>query len=230
MARWTFLISLAVWGLLGSCANPTAVQEQGPKIFEQYYIRYLQAERQLKAQATFFEGDSLLSATPKTFFGGVSFLGSGMKPRTLPGNTIRYTTTRNRLAYPERFRFGYKNDAGDLVDYKLELKPIDNFFLKDSIRLGQAATIVVNGGALDQNETLVFLFNDQEQKATSITVEGPTTEIEYLLPAEQLQQLAVGTGELYLVKKQVTRDSIDNRRMESTLEFYSASKEFTVKD
>lgn len=212
---------------LTSCTS-SEIADTSPTIFEQYYVRFLQTEQQIKATASFFEGDSLATANPKTFFGGVSFLGSGMEAKTLPNNIARYTTTRNRITYPERFRFGYKNDTGELQDFNVELEPIDDFFLQDSILLNQDVLVTVNGGQLASDEQLVFLFNDSKNRATSISFDGPRESIEYSLSAPQLQSLNMGKGEFYLVKKKLYREEIGIRKIEANVEFYSLSKPIEV--
>ena len=65
-----------------------------PQLIAEYYVRYLESDRQIKAYATFHEGDSLSNALPKTFLGGVSFRGSGMEPRAISNQITRYTITQ----------------------------------------------------------------------------------------------------------------------------------------
>ncbi|MDV7402281.1 hypothetical protein RZS08_63245, partial [Arthrospira platensis SPKY1] len=56
---WLYL-ALLTWG----CGNGPGQAEQGPRIYAELFVRYLQSERELKATATFFEGDSLNTAAP----------------------------------------------------------------------------------------------------------------------------------------------------------------------
>lgn len=219
----SFFIAICLIGLSTACRNVELTNTE-PFLFEEYYIRFLQAERELKAQATYYEGDSLETATPKTFFGGVSFLGSGMKARSLPNNITRYSTTRDRITYPERFRFGYKNDSGELIDYNLEMAPIGSYSIPDTINKRSPITISIENSPLEADESIVILINDSANKASTFSYKGPMDNTSFILSQQQLAALAIGKAEVYLVKKQVTAKKNNHRKIQSTIEFYSASQ------
>ncbi|MCB0680399.1 MAG: hypothetical protein KDC32_05555, partial [Saprospiraceae bacterium] len=81
------------------CNEPATVQQ--PLIFGDLYMRFLQETGQIKAEASFFEGDSLSSAQPKELTGGVSFLGSGMESRRIGDRLLRYQYIGNGQ-FPEK--------------------------------------------------------------------------------------------------------------------------------
>ena len=64
-------------------------------IYGSFLVRYMEQGNQIKATASFFEGDTLRTARPKAWEGGVSFLGSAMKMRNMVDSEFRYTTERN---------------------------------------------------------------------------------------------------------------------------------------
>jgi hypothetical protein len=191
-----------------------------PTVFEDYFIRYLSPSQDLKAQAIFASGDSIEKAQALTFSGGVAFEGSGMIMRKINENLIRYSID-NKMGYNDKFKFKYKNEAGEAVYYEISLNPIDDFFLKSTVSKSTGLDIVINGGLLSSEESIVFLFSDQNNVAASYTLNGPTTSIEFHLPADDLQNLTPGKGKLYLVKKQLKNEKLDLRDIHAEIEYYT---------
>jgi len=65
------------------------------------------------------------------------------------------------------------------------MAPIEQFFIKDQVSKSKGMTIAVNGGLLSSREKLVLLFSDRNNRAYSITIEGPTTGIEHFIPGKR---------------------------------------------
>jgi hypothetical protein len=108
------------------------------------------------------------------------------------------------------------------------MNPIGDFFVKDEISKSKGMTLIVNGGILQSNEQLVLLFSDYNNRATNITINGPTKDIEFELKPEQLQELEVGSGQLYLVKKQYNEDQEERLSATASIEFYTRSIEIEI--
>ena len=211
-----------------SCNQDTALVES-TQLFEEYYVRFLQAEKELKAHASFFEGDSIQNAKPKIFFGGVAFQGGGMQMRNLPKGVVRYSSTLEKADFISPFKFRYKNDLGETIIEKIEMQGIDDFFIKGDISQSQGMTLSLNT-ELSDKESLVLLFSDEQNRAASIQIDGPSELLEHVINKEQTQRLQVGKGMLYLVKKQVNYREEKNRQISSTIEFYSKTIEIEVKE
>lgn len=217
-----------IFGMCYACSNPAIEpEEKPPHWFANYYVRYLQTEKQLKAHASFLEGDSLKNAEPKKFRGGVSFQGKKMEFRDLQGKVFRYLINE-RADYNETFQFRHRDDNGDYWEYTMKMHPISDFFIKDKISKSKGMTIIVDGGILQDNESLVLLFNDQYNKAATLSIEGPSKTIELFVPPDQLQKLTLGKGQLYLVKKQFNEDQEEQLTANSSIEFYTKTIDIEV--
>ena len=89
--RLTILGLLMATLLVTGCKRDPKVST---KLFADFFVRYLQDVAEMKAQASFNEGDSLTTASPKTIQGGVAFQGSGMEMRSVQNTLVRYTKIR----------------------------------------------------------------------------------------------------------------------------------------
>lgn len=214
--------------LFSSC-QPEKTINKSLNLYVDLYIRYLEVEQQLKAQASFLEGSSITNATSKNYLGGVFFQKNKMKARELPGKVTRYTLTK-KGTFSDSFRFSYKNDQGMLEEHFLGMSPIEDFFIKDEIKKSQGMTLVINGGLLKKNEQLVFLFTDQNNIAFSHIVQGPSNGIEFTLRPDQMKKLSLGKGQLYIVKSQHNSYTEGKFIVKSTLEFYSKTLDIEVLD
>ncbi|MEO0585805.1 MAG: hypothetical protein AAF135_26580 [Bacteroidota bacterium] len=226
-------ILLINWTCFSACKRNVDPTEDPPKsrfIFAEYFIRYLEPESEIKAHASFYEGDTLNPSEPKTYLGGVIFQGNKMKARELTDNSIRYTIT-TRGKYREDFLFQHRDDEGNHWEYEIQMSPIKDFFIKDDIiSKSDGMTLVVNGGLLTDEESLVLLFTDEDNKASSLTIEGPSNSIEHFITPESLETLTPGFGQLYLVKKQAKLVAEDYLRAVSEIEYYSKILPITVSD
>jgi hypothetical protein len=219
MNRTVFFLLCASCLALSACEGAGA-ESRAPHVFAEYFIRYLEEERQLKAHAAFFEGDSLQAAQPKVIAGGVALQNIAMSRRDLGGRGIRYTLDRS-ADYEPPYRFSYRDDRGLFREHLIDMSPIANFFIKGQISKSLGMAIVVEGGLLKHGESLLLLFTDAEQMATSISIGGPTSTIEYALPPHALANLNPGPGWLYLVKKQSATIQGQTQTTFSAIEYYS---------
>ena len=220
-----FLLAITTF-LFWGCENNANLNNE--ILFEEYYVRYLEAEKELKAYATFLEGDSLQNAKPKIFFGGIAFQNSGMEVRNLPKGVVKYSITNDNASYSNPFTFKYRNEEGVAIEEVLEMKPLGDFFVKDNISLSKGMTLVINDGSLSEDEQLVLLFSDEKNRAFSIPIMGPSEQIEYTFTNDQIQNLSEGKGQLYIVKKQSKIKEGENRSVSSNIEFYSKTLEIYI--
>lgn len=225
--RTTALYSFAVLLLLVTACKKSTTKEDNHRLFSEYFVRYLESDRQIKAYATFFEGDSLAKATSKTFLGGVSFQDSPMEARNIMDNAIRYTITQSG-DYASSFEFEYKDDQRNENSHSVSMTPIKSFVLPPQIQKSEGLKLTVEGGHLGENESLVLLFNNEANKASSITISGPSQGIEHLIPADNLNGLTSGKCQLYLVKKKNEITESSDSYTVSSIEFYSNTVEVEV--
>ncbi|MCP3929173.1 MAG: hypothetical protein GY705_08745, partial [Bacteroidetes bacterium] len=194
--------------------------EKSEKLFAELYVRYLENEKELKAQVVFFKGDSLENAQPASTDGRISFQGSEMLSRNLNGNTIRHTISF-QSDYQETFTFQFQDLSSQIRKYEAGMSPIEGFIVKDQISLSNGMQLILKGEKLSRDESLVLLFSNEKHQAHSIIVEGPTESIELDIPAHQVKEFPIGNGTLYLVKKQTRPIKENYVSGTSTIEFYT---------
>jgi hypothetical protein len=219
-------LTFCVLTLLPSCQSPLE-KEDSPHQIADYFVRYLAAERQLKAYASFFEGDSLRTATTRKIQGIVTFQGATMEKRELGKQGIRYTITRT-ADYDQPFRFTHQNDDGERIERAFSMPPLNDFFFEGNISRQQGATLVIKGASLGASESLVLLFTDAKSRAYTITLSGLNPENRYSLSPEQLADLPVGSNQLYLVKKKLEVRENNRQTTLVAIEYYTKTVQVEI--
>ena len=212
-----------------ACRDAPEPPPDRSKMFADFFVRYLATERQLRGQASFWDGLSWTNLDPITPEGVVSFEGRKMEPRRLPGNEVRFSDT-SRSDYAESLAFRFRSTDGRYLQYELKMTPVRDFFVKGKISKSAGASLVINGGVMSKGESLVFLFTNADNEATALTVEGPNTDVTVQLAPAQLQNLTTGPGRLYLVKKQHKTEVHPNLELTSAVEYYTESREVVVEE
>ena len=228
MSKYFPLICLGLTAFTFSCNNIEPSKED-PFLLAEYFVRYLKPQKQVKAYVSFFEGDSLETAHPKTFFGGVTFQGRSMTPKDLASKAVRYTLTGTG-EYEKSFQFRYRDDSNEEQIHVVGMTPIEEFLVQGEISKSDGMTLIVQGGLLEKDESLVLLFNDEQNRASTVTVQGPSNSIEHFIPRTNLANLSLGKGKLYLVKKKEEVVEEKRQRILSAIEFYSETIEIEVKE
>ena len=220
------LFSLFV--LFSAIGCQTAEKTQGPTIFGNLYVRYLQDGGQVKAEASFFEGDSAHTAQPVSVPGGVSFQGSGMESRNIQDKLIRYQY-ENSIAYSGEFTFQVQDEAGKVHRFAASMPPVDSFYLPETISKSKGTTLELQPAPASQNEELAILFTDAAGKASLLEIKPPISKKVALTPTH-LGKLSPGAYQIYLVKKQRTFIEREGYKVYFDLEFYTGVKEVVVGD
>lgn len=211
-----------------SCDNSAPeTASKTPTIYATLYVRYIQPDQQIKAEATFYEGDSLKTALPKAITGGTTFQNSGMGNRTLQDQVIRYGY-ENTIEYPAQFSFGFKDGAEQPYTHNYSMSPTGDFSIKEAISKTRGMTLILEGESLKKGERLVLLFSDAENKAYTVEMRGPTRSKEIPINAKQLEKLPVGKGQLYLVKKKLESVKLEFLDINAAAEYYTHSIDIEV--
>ncbi|MBK8703449.1 MAG: hypothetical protein IPN33_07370 [Saprospiraceae bacterium] len=216
--RTIFYCICAAAVLLGQagCANGAGK----PRLIADYFVRYLADVSEIKAQASFYEGDTLETAVPKVIAGGVSFQQSAMEAKSLQREVVRYLLQRRSEFIPP-FTFAFTGDDGEKVTYTLPMNPIDSFSFKGPISKSKGGTLILKGEPLSAKESLVVLFSDARNQAGSVTIQGPITTQEVFIPATNLANLQTGAGMVYLVRKIVKIEDTPARYVIAAGEYYT---------
>ncbi len=211
-----------------SCREAVIEQETTAKVFANYYVRYQQAEEKVKAQASFLSGDSIAVAQPKIFLGGVSFQGQAMQSRELRSDLTRYELDATTEFNPP-FQFKFKDDGRKTQEFLLNLETFTDFSVKDKkVSKSEGGEVLLDRGALQSGERLIFLLIDHKNKTSTQTFDGPLAQSQFVIPKEKLAALAAGKAQLYIVKRKDERIKRSNMEISATIEYYSTSKEFEI--
>lgn len=191
-----------------------------PRIIADLYVRYLADVAELKAQASFYEGDSLQTALPKTMAGGVTFQQSAMEAKILQGEVVRYSLQRRGNFNPP-FQFGYTDGEGVKGEYTLAMNPIDSFSFRGEASRSKGATLLFYGAPLGEGESLVILVSDVNNQAATLEISGPKSTNDLFIPASNLASLQPGPGTVYLVRKTAKMEDTPGRHVIATGEYYT---------
>ncbi len=227
----TSLATISILFTLG-CKSDSKVEapKETKHIFAKYYVRYLQTEKELKAEVSFKEGDSLATAR-SIVLTDVTFEEEPMNVQNL-GKThgIRYVSRKTGL-YKDQYTFNYNGDQLGSMSHAVKMNTITDFKLKDNkIDKKTGGTLIWQGKPLQKNQELILLFTDEQKKAFPLQIKGPSDKTEIKLSAKDLIGLTSGKGQLMLVKKQISQSKEDNFSKISEMEFYSNHIDIEVVD
>lgn len=184
-----------------------------------YYVRYLAANQELKAEAQFTDGVEPQSIRSKRIAGGVEFQGKPMKMQTLKEQRYRYIYT-DTTVFPSEIYFQYSRNK-DLAREELAMTPIDYYRTSGPAEKTAGLTLVTRQNLLKGNESLVVLLADRHNRAASYTIPGPTQDSIHQVPPDVFQDLETGPGSLYLVKRMKKTIEQARQTITATVEYYT---------
>ncbi len=210
-----------------ACKSDVPQKQPSQTIFAELFVRYLQNESALKTEATFKKGEDISTATWKEFTDGVKLDGQFMKFKNLKDKLMRYQL-ESRNKYAGRYTFEVVDNV--LKDFKVTLGMTDikNFQVDNPIIPGKGMLLKWEGDPLQEDEKLVLLFSDENNKAYSCTITGPTPKSEKQISPAILPDIIPGKGQLYLVKKKHIQQNGKYQQVKGNIEFYTNSKAIVV--
>ena len=212
--------------LLNSCQSNDNQKADKP-VFVNYEVRYLEQENELRALAYFKEGDSLQALETKEF-SNVLFQNNEMKKQNLGEKGFRYIFEKKGPYNPD-MSFGYKNDKGDLINYNLSMPKLGDISIKeDNVDKSEGITIVWDGDLISSSQNIIIMFTSKDNKATSISLQGPSEASEVSISSISLEALTPGEGQFYIVKKQVLKTENQNQTIQAVVEYYTAPLNINV--
>lgn len=196
---------------------------------EKYYIRFLQEEKETRAEASFFTGSNFEEAQARDIE-AITFQDRSMKAQNLGARGIRYFY-RSRVPYNTTYKFTYNEKASSSQQRQFEMDGIEEFLIKEGkVDRSDGITLVWKGEALDSTQSMVLMFTDENKKASYTTIEGPTETPEIKINSDQLANLSPGKGELYLVKKQNRSVQEHQAMILASMEFYTRPIKIEVQE
>lgn len=195
-------------------------------LYANCYVRYMEDNAQIRAEASFYQGDSLETAQPLWLEGGVSFLGSGMETRDVEGKLFRYQY-QNAGEFPEKASFSYAWNGRD-QSFSLAMAAPAPASWPDTLSRQKGYSLPAPGPNLSADERLILIFTDAANQTTSLEWQGPLPAEGWPLPADKLAALAPGPCQIDLVKKKIKKFSEKPAEVYFTLEFYAKSTKTVI--
>ncbi|HND88007.1 MAG TPA: hypothetical protein PK971_06760 [Saprospiraceae bacterium] len=194
----------------------------------QAYIRYLADVKQLRAEATFTEGDSV--PKPVEMAGGVLFQGLPMKLRPMQGITYQ---TEYAAEYSSPLKFAWSlAPQQPQTEVSVQMLPLTAFsFEQEPISLRSPNTFRWQGGKVEDGEAFVFLW---ERIGDGLTVKMEVVQslvgAEIRFPAAKLAELQPGRWKLYLVRKRLHKTQVGGVQVQAVSEYYSKTDTLELKN
>jgi len=191
-------------------------------MYADFFVRYLETEEQLKAHASFYEGDTLTTSRSVTFDNEVTFQNNAMQPRQIPEDRSFRYVYNGTGDYSNSFTFKFPKSGLGKEEYTVSMSPIEDFAVKNgAVSLSEGMVLEIQGEPFQANESLVLLFTGENNVSAAAEFAGPFDVAELNVPAVQLLGVEPGKNALYLVKKQVNAEKIGSMDVTSSVEFYS---------
>lgn len=220
-----YIFSLAMLLTLIACQSEKTSSKH---IFADFYVRYLETERQVKAHAAFFQGDSLETATPVIFEKNVTLQTYEMKPRQVEEDKKMRYVFNGVGNYDSTFLFQYTDQRGNEQEFKISMTPILDFSVKEGASLSKGMTLQLECEPFKANESLILLFTSEKNQSAMAEFQGPFDLKELVIPAIQITEVQPGINYLYLVKKQQNTFKRPTMDITSSAEFYTKAVEVKI--
>lgn len=209
---------------IGGCKAPETPKKQA----FQAYVRYLADVKQVRAEATFTEGD--VAPQPVEMKGGVSFQGLPMKLRPIQG--ITYQTDYSSEFTPT-FQFNWSPVASQPpAEYVAGMAPLTGFrFDQEPLSIHSPNTLRWQGNQVEDGEVIVFIW---ERIGDGLTVKMEVIQnlygSEIKFPAAKLAELQPGRWKLYLVRKRLRKGDVGGVQVQAITEYYTPTDTLEVKN
>ena len=210
--------------LLHSCSSEPQTSDQ---LFAHLSLRYLQPDNEIKSEAHFSLGNKLENAKPIKVDSGVSFQGKKMIDKEVSKDGIRYSLVQ-KGNFSNLYNFSFSFPEKKEIQHLLKMNSLGELNIDGDFVKSKGIQISWKGNPLTQNESLAFLFNNEENNFTSFEINGPTNSSSINIPSEKLNKLPEGKGEIYLVRKQSNTTEQSNVTILSETEFYSRVINVTI--
>lgn len=190
------------------------------------YVRFLETEGLLRAEATLREGD--VNPQPVEVPGGIAYQRKQMTLRQAPGFTYK---TETAGGFELKNAFSWKDEKGASHEFEMQLSPVTGFgFGSKTISRRKPAAFRWEGAPLAKGEVMVFLWENAALGKTvpmEIYNTGGAPAIDF--PAAQLAKLDPGRWTLYLVRKKLTKSDANGVPASGIIEYYTKTDTIEVK-
>jgi hypothetical protein len=190
------------------------------------YVRFLEPESQIRAEATLKEGDTapLTLKIPE----GIRYQGKEMKSLSSQGASYRWDDSGE---FAPKHVFSWKDEKGEVRQFEMQLSPLKNFgFEPKPLSRQQTAIMRWEGEPLSKGETIVFMWeNAATGKTLPMEIYNNTGVPAIEFPAAKVAELDPGIWTYYLVRKKLTKADVNGVAASGIIEYYTKSDTVEVK-
>ena len=196
--------------------NANTVNE---KVFGNLYVRYIQPDNQIKAEASFSQGSDKKNSHPIELKGNVSFQGNVLRPRKILDKLTKYSFEQVE-AYKKEYSFEFEiNDKK--MNIPMKMASIDSIYPVGNISITKGGDFKFLGEPFSDKEKLVAIVSDKTNYATSFVAEKISNENTFHIPSTTFSKFKTGKGTFYLVRKRTTHLNNKNYELITSTEYYS---------
>ncbi len=212
--------------ILSGCQSGLGSKKQS-NVYGSFFIRYMESDRWIQANASFYEGDTIATAAPRTWEGGVSFLGSAMDARQLPGGDIRYIADR-QIDFISDYAFRFTDDGSKLREVVTVVSPLSGLGFRAPASKQSGLVLTYSGTPLDAWESMVVLLSNEQGQTHTLNISGPQRNAEIVLTANEVSPLTAGKWQLYAVRKRARTYEEDHFDFTVETEYYTMTTEVEI--
>jgi len=144
------------------------------------------------------------------------------------GNEFRYQLA-TQIPFTEKYGLIYRLNQTKTDSLTIQMEALSDFSIKKGKVSKTAGTnLTFEGTEHPTKETLVLLFSDVNNKTTTIKIDNHPVNKPIVILPEQVNHLAIGKGNVYLVKKQTIQAKSATTELIGLTEYYSVVKEIEI--
>ena len=191
-----------------------------------YYVRYLQKDKQVKAIISFNEEDSTKKIMPKKME-EVLFEDYALSGKKV-GNQYQYQLTKE-IPFLEDYGLTYRLNKEQSITQTITIPSLTNYSIKKGkVSKKVGTTLFFEDQPLQTNETLVLLLSDEANKTATIKIMNQSENTPITILPEHVSHLAAGKGTMYMVRKQTIQKQSVTTQLTGLTEYYSAVKQIEI--
>lgn len=210
-----------------SCQSETKNKPDQPTTFGNFYVRYMEAEKRIKATVDFDYGKNQKEATSLKIENGVFFHNANMKERNIQKIGWRYNYELDG-EFSDNFKFRFTEPSNGKMNYNVKINPIQKISIPNGISKSKGMTVNWKGTPLAKNESLVFLIKGKKGNPIHFELKGETLNSQIKVPIENLKALDLGKVKIEIVRKQFLKSEESNFVAQCNTEFYALETDATV--
>ena len=194
MLKTTLFIATALLVLFSGCKG----EDKTAYYVAEYFVRYLEGEQTVKADARIYAGTDAASVKPVACE-NMHFREYEMKANGKLGNLYQYEA---KMPFAAKCAFEFQlTEAKKPQSFSYEMAQVPSFSVSDSLGLPKGLFLTWEGTPLVQGESIVLIFEKEDRSTAEATVTGPTLSNSIAIPRIQLKGISPGTWAVYLVRK-----------------------------